>query len=552
MILRHKIIFTLILFIGLIFRFWHLDLYPPSLNWDEISHGYNAYSLLKTGKDQWGVTWPLLNFRAYGDYPTTVNMYLTIPFISILGLTPIATRLPTAILGYLLIPISFFLSRILLKSTKYSLLVALMVALSPWTLFTSRQVLQSTVSLFFLLFGLLLSLLSFQKNKSPWLLIPGIFFWLFSSFAYHNTKIVAPLLLIFFLFHYRQNLLKIFYKNSKLLYFSIFTIIALLIPLSVNLLNPESRARSNWVFILNDAAINVINTKRGEYSNPTIGRLLTNKVTYFIPAFTKNYLNFLDPNKIFFTGSAQHQYSIPGHGLIYPIAMPFFYLGFIFSIVNFRKQKLSRFLIIWWIIGLLPAALTTGDLPVLRAMTILPLPFIFIALGIEIFIKKLRLFKIESALIYLISFITLVQFFRYWTTFTSSYTHSYSQSWQYAYSQAVDFTKTQYSNYDQIIFTKKYGEPHEFILYYWPWEPSKYQNDPQKIWDYHSNWYWIDAFDKFKFINDWEIKEKTNLLDKKTLLITSPANFNTQGAKILKTIHFLDNTIAFQIISYEP
>ncbi|KKQ92614.1 MAG: hypothetical protein UT14_C0004G0013 [Candidatus Shapirobacteria bacterium GW2011_GWE1_38_92] len=110
MILRHKIIFTLILFAGFIFRFWQLDQYPPSLNWDEISHGYNAYSLLKTGKDQWDTSWPIFNFRAYGDYPTTVNMYLTIPFISIFGLNPITTRLPTAILGYLLIPISQILT----------------------------------------------------------------------------------------------------------------------------------------------------------------------------------------------------------------------------------------------------------------------------------------------------------------------------------------------------------------------------------------------------------------------------------------------------------
>jgi len=552
MILRHKIIFTLILFAGFIFRFWQLDQYPPSLNWDEISHGYNAYSLLKTGKDQWDTSWPIFNFRAYGDYPTTVNMYLTIPFISIFGINPITTRLPTAILGYLLIPISFFLSKMLLKNTKSSLFVALLVAISPWTLFTSRQVLQSTVSLFFLLLGISLSLLSLQKNKSPYFLIPGVFFWMFSSFAYHNTKIVAPLLLIFFLFHYRQSLLKIFYRNTKLLYTTLLTILLLIIPLSMNILNPDSRARSNWVFILNDAAINVINTQRGEYSNPVVGKLLSNKVTYFIPAFLKNYLNFLNPYNLFFTGSSQHQYNIPNQGLIFPILMPFFYLGFFYSILRFKKQKLHRFLLIWWLIGLLPAALTSGDLPILRAMTILPLPFIFIAYGFQLFIKKLKLFKFESILFYLISLLTIFQFFHYWTIFTSSYNHSYSQSWQYGYFQAIDFIKTQYPNYDQIIITKKYGEPHEFVLYYWPWDPAKYQNDPDKIWDYHANWYWVDAFDKFKFFNDWEIKDKTLYLDKKTLLVTSGANFNTQGARILHTIHFLDNTIAFQIISYEP
>ena len=33
---------------------------------------------------------------------------------------------------------------------------------------------------------------------------------------------------------------------------------------------------------------------------------------------------------------------------------------------------------------------------------------------------------------------------------------------------AVVYLKDHYSQYDQIIFTKKYGEPHEYILFFWP------------------------------------------------------------------------------------
>ncbi|PIV02180.1 glycosyl transferase, partial [Candidatus Shapirobacteria bacterium CG03_land_8_20_14_0_80_40_19] len=57
----------LIILLSLFLRIYCLQEVPPSLNWDEISHGYNAYSILKTGKDEWGKTFPLI-FQAYGDF----------------------------------------------------------------------------------------------------------------------------------------------------------------------------------------------------------------------------------------------------------------------------------------------------------------------------------------------------------------------------------------------------------------------------------------------------------------------------------------------------
>lgn len=67
-------------------------------------------------------------------------------------------------------------------------------------------------------------------------------------------------------------------------------------------------------------------------------------------------------------------------------------------------------------------------------------------------------------------------------------------------------------------------------------------------WDYHATWYWVNAFDKFKFINDWEIKEKTKKLSSKTLLITSPSNYNKDNSHLIKTINFLNGQPAFDIL----
>ena len=50
-----KIVFILsfIVLIATILRLWHLNSVPPSLDWDEASWGYNSYSILMTGRDEY-------------------------------------------------------------------------------------------------------------------------------------------------------------------------------------------------------------------------------------------------------------------------------------------------------------------------------------------------------------------------------------------------------------------------------------------------------------------------------------------------------------------
>src|SRR5512146_3517555 len=76
-------------------RFINLNAMPPALNWDEVSHGYNAYSILTTGKDEWGVSFPTI-FRAYGDYKLPAYIYLTAVSEKFLGVDAFAVRLPSA------------------------------------------------------------------------------------------------------------------------------------------------------------------------------------------------------------------------------------------------------------------------------------------------------------------------------------------------------------------------------------------------------------------------------------------------------------------------
>ena len=53
--------------VGLAFflRIYKVTQIPPALSWDEVSIGYNAYSILKTGRDEHGRYMPVDAFVAY-------------------------------------------------------------------------------------------------------------------------------------------------------------------------------------------------------------------------------------------------------------------------------------------------------------------------------------------------------------------------------------------------------------------------------------------------------------------------------------------------------
>src|SRR3989344_6701054 len=92
---------TLIIVLAAILRFWHVTQTPPALYWDEVSLGYNAYSILKTARDEHGKFLPLTNFGAFGDYKPPAYIYATVPSIAVFGLNEFAVRFPSALFGTL-------------------------------------------------------------------------------------------------------------------------------------------------------------------------------------------------------------------------------------------------------------------------------------------------------------------------------------------------------------------------------------------------------------------------------------------------------------------
>ena len=140
MILFKQKYLILILLIGFLLRFLGIGQVPPALNWDEVSHGYNAYSILKTGQDEWGVLLPTI-FRAYGDYKLPVYIYLTVISQIILGVNELSTRLVSVLAGTFSVLFTYLLVKELFSENKdkerISLISALLMTIEPWSMFLS-------------------------------------------------------------------------------------------------------------------------------------------------------------------------------------------------------------------------------------------------------------------------------------------------------------------------------------------------------------------------------------------------------------------------------
>ena len=158
---RIKIIVALVILIAVFLRLHNLSSVPPSASLDEASIGWNAYSILKTGGDEYGTKFPML-LRAYDDWRPALYVYLVIPFVKLVGLNVLAVRLPSFILSITTVLATYFLvheltriSKIRINANMLGLLSAFLLAISPWHIYISRLGHEANAGLAFIIFAIL-------------------------------------------------------------------------------------------------------------------------------------------------------------------------------------------------------------------------------------------------------------------------------------------------------------------------------------------------------------------------------------------------------------
>ena len=86
----------MIIILAVFLRVWKVDKVPVSLFGDELDVGYQAYSILKTGRDYNGNFMPL-HFQSMAEWRTPLYLYSCVPTVFIFGISPLGVRLPAII-----------------------------------------------------------------------------------------------------------------------------------------------------------------------------------------------------------------------------------------------------------------------------------------------------------------------------------------------------------------------------------------------------------------------------------------------------------------------
>ena len=138
-------ILAAILILAAALRLWNLGSIPPHLTPDEASLGYNAYSILRTRRDEYGQLLPVI-FKSFGDFKPGLYVYLTVPSVLIFGLTEFAVRFPAALAGIISIWLIYLIVKKLFDE-KLALFSGFIASVTPWLIYFSRGAWEVNISL---------------------------------------------------------------------------------------------------------------------------------------------------------------------------------------------------------------------------------------------------------------------------------------------------------------------------------------------------------------------------------------------------------------------
>lgn len=540
-------ILALIVIVGVFLRFYQLGINPPSLTWDEASLGYNAYSIFKTGADEYGKTFPL-SIRSFDDYKPALYVYLDILPVALFGLNEFSVRLPAAFFGSLAVIAFYFLTKEIMsrwekkKQIIVSLLAAFFIAISPWHLQFSRAAFEGNIGLFFFITGFLFFLKSLKNGNFFYL---SSISFLLCLYSYHSFRLFVPLFLLVLLIIFLKGILN--FKKQAIV--SLIILFIFSFPIWNSFLGevPGTGARLSMVTIFSDPTVISPSIERIDYdisNNDYIGKALHNRrIVYFLAA-AKGYLDHFNPDFLFVHGDGGIQHHAVNVGMLYLWDIPFILAG-----IYYLLRKLNRFVLILFISFLLspiPAAITTGTPHPVRAIGMLLGFHIFAGVGVVFFLEKIMLLKNLFARVAIIFIILICFMFNVVYYFHQYYVHTpieYGYFWQYGYKEALSYAKENEKNFSNIIMTYEYDQPYVYYLFYNKIDPVWYQ----KNWDYNKN----GTIDRFKRVvgkytfRNIEYSKDINIPN--TLLIGIPREI-PDNAKVIKTIKFPDGKTAFKIV----
>ncbi len=532
-------------------RFYLLGKAPAGLYLDEAGQGYSAYSILKTGKDEFGKVMPIV-FRSFIDFKTPVYIYLVVPLIPVFGLTSFTVRFPSFIFSVITIPVLYLLIREfkIKKTDFYNWLVAifsiLLLSISPWHILFGRTNFECNVALLFLLCG---CLFFFKSLTKPYLLIVSAIFFAIAIPSYHAQRIVTPLMGLVLYLRYKQTLL----SKSHLKYLIVGATIAFIISI------PTLSIANTPGFLARASGLNIFSHSRqnpaGYFDNYTGPLSFVVNGSWFLSAqeFASLYVSYFSPRNLFILGDSGPRSSFPELATLFIWQFPFLLLG-IYKLVKAKDMSdFKYFVLAFLLISPIPASLTRDPYSTIRSLQmVIPLT-ILTAVGLtEVFnflkSKTQRLLFVAGFGILIIysvgklysSVIVLNEYYR-------------GIHWNYGWEQASNIIKNKLDGSLPIIVDNSRDEPYIQLAFFLKYDPVAYQKENFEVPlnEYYTNLH-RDKNKKIGNISTQPIDWEKDLLKEQYLIGDDLAISNQQvkehNLQIIDEVKYPDGSVAIRIV----
>jgi len=525
---------VVILVFSLLIRFVQISRYPIHLSMDEAAITYNAYSIAKTGKDEWNQKFPLA-FKSAGDYKPPVAVYLTAPVVYVFGLNEFSSRFVSALLGGLT-PFILYLLLIEIKiNPKPSFFTSLWLAVLPWHIHFSRASFEAITALFFFVTGLYFWLKWLKHRHWSQLFFFVIAFSL-SVWSYHAERLYVPLVTFYLFLSRRKSIIANLKKtNSKHLILIALVFLIFTLPfLKLTFFTPAITNRAASTSILRESSL--ANSLHQNYHSLT-EKIFDNNLFLILQHWFNKYLSYFDFRFLFWKGL---QFTPPQHpdlGILLPLDIIIIAIGLFHLINHGRKNHLYLFTALFFL-GPLPASLTMNYQHPLRALTWLPAFFIPIAYSFE-YLTKIKWQKIILASLFIFYITSLVFFVN---IYTRLFPFFFSEYWQYGYKQASEYACQHQNEYAKIIISDTFGSdgplntglPYLYVLLACNYPPEIFQQtrNTGKIQYRRADW----AHDQY---------------EKDMLIVATPWDIldeHINQKQIIKTINYKNGKTAFLLI----
>lgn len=484
--MKQKLIISLCILIYLLLTF-ALKQFPPALNADEAAFGYNAYSLAKTGRDEYGALLPL-RLKSFGDYKLPLYSYLSIPFIKIFGLNEFSTRLLAKFMGLILIILIYYLTLRIFNNKTIALISIILASVSPWIYLFSYQAHETTLATVFVGLSLLFLLKSVQEKRlSDWglsLLTAGL-----SLFSYHSAKVIFPFLFGWQLICFFKIIQKKNYQKSLFAYLIIvFSIVTVLIFGYGEIKMPAERVKNLLLF--NHQNIDLITQEaKTEARFSPYGQ----KVFISLREFSKRYFSYFSPEFLVVKGDANPRFGYSGISPLNYIEYLFFIIGLYYLFK--KKINYQLFILLPLFIFPLASSLSWQEYSLSRThgliLAILPL----CAFGFYYFFQHRAWFLKPALTISVLLSLTSLYFLQVHYPQRAYVT----RSWQTGYKELVQYCQKNYHQYNRFYITSKNGQPYIFFLFYLQYPPHKYQAHAKLSAPDEYGFGQVKQFDKYIF-----------------------------------------------------